>query len=576
MSLFEQRHSASHVLAQAVLTLFPEAKLGIGPAIDDGFYYDFELPRALTPLDLQKIEKRMKTIIQEKQPFKQYDLNRSQTEKKLKEVDQKFKLELVDGLNLDTYSFYENGTFVDLCRGPHVEHTGQIGVVKLLKVAGAYWKGSEKNPMLQRIYGTAFSTQEELDAYLHQLEEAQRRDHRILGKQLDLFSVNDDIGPGLILWHPKGARIRHLIEDYWKTMHFNSGYELLYTPHIGRGNLWETSGHLKFYNENMFASMEIDEQEYYVRPMNCPFHILVYKNNQHSYRNLPLRYAELGTVYRFERSGVLHGLMRVRGFTQDDAHIICTPEQAEGEIEKVLDLSLTVLRKFGFKEFKIFLSTRPEEKYVGDLAHWGLAEAALKKAIEGHKLPYEVDQGGGAFYGPKIDIKIRDAIGREWQCSTIQFDFNLPERFSMTYIDSDGNKKKPMMIHRALFGSIERFFGVLIEHYEGAFPLWLAPVQIKLLTVSQEVKTYTDHCAAQLRAIGIRVQIDDHHEKIGYKIRQASAEKVPYLAIIGKTEAETHTLALRQHKIGDIGSLPLPEVLVKLTKELSQNAGMIL
>ena len=568
MSLFEQRHSASHVLAQAVLSIFPQAKLGIGPAIEDGFYYDFELPRALTPLDLQKIEKRMKNIIQEKQPFKHYDLDRAQTEKKLKEADQKFKLERVDGLNLDTYSFYENGPFVDLCRGPHVEHTGQIGIVKLLKIAGAYWKGSEKNPMLQRIYGTAFSTQEELDAHLHQLEEAQKRDHRMLGKQLDLFSISEDVGPGLILWHPKGARIRHIIESYWKDMHFDSGYELLYTPHVGRGNLWETSGHLKFYKENMFASMDIDDQHYYVRPMNCPFHILVYKNNQHSYRNLPIRYAELGTVYRFERSGVLHGLMRVRGFTQDDAHIICTPEQVESEIEKVLDICLTILRKFGFTEFKIFLSTRPEEKYVGELPQWAMAEDALKKAIESQNLPYEVDQGGGAFYGPKIDIKIKDAIGREWQCSTIQFDFNLPDRFSMSYVDSDGVKKKPIMIHRALFGSIERFFGILIEHFEGAFPLWLAPIQVKLLTVTHEVKEYTDKCAAQLRAQGFRVQIDDTSEKIGYKIRLAASEKHPYLAIIGKTEAETNTLSLRQHKVGDIGSMPIEDAIQKWKDEL--------
>jgi threonyl-tRNA synthetase len=571
-TLFEQRHSASHVLAQAVLALFPEAKLGIGPAIDDGFYYDFELSRPLTPLDLQKIEKRMKQIIQEKQVFKTYNLDRAETEKRLKAANQNFKIQLVEDLNLPDYSFWENGPFVDLCRGPHVEHTGQIGVVKLLKVAGAYWKGSEKNPMLQRIYGTAFSTQTELDAYILQLEEAQKRDHRILGKQLDLFSISEDIGPGLILWHPKGAKVRHIIEDYWKSMHFAADYDLLYTPQVGRGNLWETSGHLQFYKENMFSAMEIDEQNYYVRPMNCPFHILVYKNNQHSYRNLPIRYAELGTVYRFERSGVLHGLMRVRGFTQDDAHIICTPEQVDSEINNVLNLSLTVLKKFGFKEFKIFLSTRPEEKYVGDLDQWALAENALKNAIEAHNLPYEVDNGGGAFYGPKIDIKIRDAIGREWQCSTVQFDFNLPERFSMTYIDSDGTKKKPIMIHRALFGSIERFFGVLIEHFEGAFPLWLAPVQIKLLTVTHEVKPYADKVAAQLRSHGFRVVIDDSSEKIGYKIRLAASEKNPYMAIIGKTEAETNTLSLRQHKVGDIGSLSISDAVSRWTTELIEGS----
>lgn len=569
-TLFERRHSASHVLAQAVLALFPDAKLGIGPAIDDGFYYDFELDRPLTPLDLNKLEKRMKRIIQEKQEFTQFNLNRTETEKRLQDSKQNYKLELVNDLNLDTYSFFENGPFVDMCRGPHVQNTGEIGVVKLMKVAGAYWKGSEKNAMLQRIYGTAFPTQSELDAYLVQLEEAQKRDHRILGKQLDLFSINEDIGSGLVLWHPKGARIRHLVEDYWKNMHFKAGYELLYTPHVGRSNLWETSGHLSFYSDGMFASMDVDDQQYYVRPMNCPFHVLVYKNTQHSYRELPLRYAELGTVYRYERSGVLHGLMRVRGFTQDDAHIICRPEDVESEILNVLNIGLDILKKFGFTEFKVFLSTRPEEKYVGELDKWKLAEDALEKAIQKEGLEYEIDHGGGAFYGPKIDIKITDAIGRQWQCSTVQFDFNLPERFNMTYVDSDGEKKQPIMIHRALFGSIERFFGILIEHFEGAFPLWIAPVQIKLLTVKQDCLPYAIEVKNELEAAGYRVKIDDSSEKIGYKIRAGSAEKVPFLGIIGTKEVESESISVRQFKVGDLGAQSKAEFMKTLAAGMAE------
>ncbi|NBV42412.1 threonine--tRNA ligase, partial [bacterium] len=451
-TLFEIRHSASHVLAQAVLAMFPSAKLGIGPAIDEGFYYDFDLPRALTPDDLTELETRMKAIVAENQAFRRFDLARSEAESRLAGADQNYKLEIIRDLDLPDYSFYENGPFVDLCRGPHVSHTGEIGAVKLLRVSGAYWRGSEKNKMLQRIYGTAFATQEELDAYLHRLEEAQKRDHRMLGKALDLFSVQDEIGPGLILWHPKGARVRSIIEDYWRQQHFRHGYELLYSPHIGRGQLWETSGHLSFYNENMFAEMKIDDNDYYVKPMNCPFHIMVFQNKHWSYRDLPIRYAELGTVYRYERSGVLHGLMRVRGFTQDDAHIVCMPDQVESEIANVLNLCFKMLSDFGFETIKVYLSTRPKEKYVGDLDQWGKSEQALRNAIIATGREFEVDEGGGAFYGPKIDVKIEDAIGREWQCSTVQFDFNLPERFDMTYVGSDGQKHRPYMIHRALLG----------------------------------------------------------------------------------------------------------------------------
>jgi len=551
------RHSAAHVLAQAVLRLFPDAKLGIGPAIDEGFYYDLELPRTLIPIDLLKLEKYMRQIIQEKQVFKQYDMSRQDSEKRFSDLNQTYKLEIIQDLNLNEYSFYENGPFIDLCRGPHVEHTGQIGAIKLLRVSGAYWRGSEKNKMLQRIYGTAFHTQEELETHIKQQEEALKRDHRVLGKTLDLFSIQDDIGGGLILWHPKGARIRNIIETYWKDQHFAADYDLLYTPHVGKANLWETSGHLQFYKENMFAPMAIDEQDYFVRPMNCPFHILVYQNAQRSYRDLPIRYAELGTVYRFERSGALHGLMRVRGFTQDDGHIICTPDQVQEEILSVLKLALNILKKFGFEKFKVFLSTRPEEKFVGNLDQWKMAEDSLKDAIETVGLPYEVDNGGGAFYGPKIDIKIEDAIGREWQCSTIQFDFNLPERFDMTYIDTDGQKKQPVMIHRALFGSVERFFGVLIEHYEGKFPMWLAPVQFKLLTVSKEVQAYAKEVLARCKALGFRAVLDDSSEKIGYKIRQATQEKVPFMLVIGHAEKDSGQISVRSLKDGDLGQVPL-------------------
>lgn len=558
-TLFEIRHSASHVLAQAVLALFPDAKLGIGPAIDDGFYYDFDLSRSLTPDDLIELEQKMREIIREDQAFSTYSLDRGETDETLRTQDQPYKLEIVRDLDLPDYSFYENGPFVDLCRGPHVSSTSEIGVVKLLRVSGAYWRGSEKNKMLQRIYGTAFHTQSELDAYLHRLEEAAKRDHRLLGKELELFSIQEDIGPGLILWHPKGARVRSIIEDYWRKVHFRAGYELLVTPHVGRSNLWETSGHLSFYREGMYAKMSVDEQEYYVKPMNCPFHVMVYNDRHWSYRDMPQRYAELGTVYRYERSGVLHGLMRVRGFTQDDAHIICTAEQVEDEISKVLTLCFKMLTDFGFDKVKVFLSTRPEEKYVGDLDRWAQSENALRNAIIAAGLPFEVDEGGGAFYGPKIDVKIEDAIGREWQCSTVQFDFNLPERFDMTYIGPDGQKHRPYMIHRALLGSIERFFGILIEHYEGKFPTWLAPVQLKLLCVNQDVVEYCKQVQADLMAQDIRVSLDVSNEKIGYKIRQGLNERVPYLAVVGKREAEAGTLSVRGRQ-GDLGLLSVADI----------------
>ena len=545
------RHSAAHILAQAVLELYPHAKLGIGPAIDDGFYYDFDIETTLSDEDLKNIEKHMKRIIKEKQPFTQYNLSKKEAIKQLKEKNQTYKIDLIEDLNLDEYSFYKNGPFVDLCKGPHIQKTNEIKAIKLLKVSGAYWRGSEKNKMLQRIYGTAFYSKEDLQNHLTQLEEAKKRDHRILGKQLDLFSTNDDIGPGLILWHPKGSIVRHLIETEWKNQHFEKEYQLLHTPHIGKAHLWETSGHLDCYKENMFSPIDIDEHQYYAKPMNCPFHTMVYKAKQHSYRQLPIRYAELGTVYRYERSGVLHGLFRVRGFTQDDAHIICTPQQVDQEIENVLSFCMELLNKFGFSDVKIFISTRPKEKSVGDNSSWKMAQSSLEKAVKKMDLNYEVDEGGGAFYGPKIDIKIKDSIGREWQCSTIQFDFNLPERFDMTFINDKGEKERPFMIHRALLGSIERFFGILIEHYEGKFPVWLAPVQVKILTIHESGNTYAKSIATTLKQHKVRTELDLSNEKINYKIRLAITEKAPHIMIIGKQEIEDKTVSIRNRETGE-------------------------
>ena len=572
----EIRHSCSHILAQAVQRLFPDAILGIGPVIENGFYYDFELSRALNEDDLKVIEKHMKAIIKEKQSFKQYDLSREDTETHLKKQNQPYKLEIVNDLNLDTYSFYENGPFIDLCRGPHVDHTKRIKAFKLLKVAGAYWRGSEKNKMLQRVYGVAFHTKDELNDYLHQLEEAKRRDHRILGKQLNLFSIVDDIGGGLVTWHPNGSKIRHTIETIWKETHFEKEYDLLYSPHIGKADLWKTSGHLDCYQENMYSSISVDEQDYYLKPMNCPFHVLTYKSAHHSYRQLPVRYAELGTVYRYERSGVLHGLFRVRGFTQDDAHIICTPAQVHEEIYSVLDFCIETLRLFGFTSFKTFISTRPEEKAVGDDASWKMATEALEDAVKKIGIDYEIDEGGGAFYGPKIDVKIKDSIGREWQCSTIQFDFNLTERFDMSFINSEGQRERPFMIHRALLGSLERFFGILIEHYEGKFPSWLASAQVKILTINDSFSDFADSVKQSLSKGLIRCNIDNSSEKIGYKIRQAISEKVPYMIIIGKKEVETQLFSVRSRDEGELGQLSIEDIIKRIKSEVPDQVKHIL
>ena len=462
------RHSAAHIMADAVLRLFPEAKMGIGPPIQDGFYYDFDVSRPFTPEDLERIEQLMNETISASHPFRRKEIGRE--EAKALFAGQPYKLEIIDGLpNEQTLTIYRHSDFVDLCQGPHIEDSGDIPAVKLLSVAGAYWRGDERRPMLQRIYGTAFESPEALADHLARLEEAEKRDHRTLGRQLGLFSIHDEIGAGLIVWHPKGGQVRTIIEDYWRDLHYRRGYDILYSPHIGRAQLWQTSGHLEFFRENMYAPLEIDEQEYFLKPMNCPFHIMVYRSALRSYRELPLRYAELGTVYRYERSGVLHGLMRVRGFTQDDAHIFCRPDQVEAEVDGVLELTFELLKDFGFADYSISLSTRPE-KAVGEQALWDHATQSLRRALEGRNLSFDVDEGGGAFYGPKIDVNITDALGRAWQCTTVQFDFNLPERFDLVYQDSEGGRSRPYMVHRAILGSMERFMGVLIEHYAGAFP----------------------------------------------------------------------------------------------------------
>ena len=556
-TLYRIRHSAAHIMAQAVLEQFPDGKVAIGPPIEDGFYYDFDLQRPLNPEDLESIEKRMRGIIQSKVKFERKVVSAEEA----KEIfhDQPFKLELIAGLeagNLDEdgnpimekpeISIYSQSGFVDLCRGPHVDISTQINpaAVKLMNVAGAYWRGDEKRPMLQRIYGTAWNTPDELKNYLWRLEEAKKRDHRKIGHDLDLFSVVEDIGAGLILWHPKGGKIRKIVENFWSEEHEANGYEFVYTPHIGKAQLWETSGHLGFYKENMYAPVDIEGQQYYLKPMNCPFHVYIYKNAIRSYRDLPMRYAEEGTVYRYERSGVLHGLMRVRGFTQDDAHHFCRPDQMPGEIDFTLNFSLHILRSFGFSEIQAYLSTKPE-KSVGEPERWLAAEAALEDSLQRAGVAYEVDRGGGAFYGPKIDLKVKDAIGREWQLSTIQFDFNLPDRFDLNYVGEDGQQHRPYMVHRALLGSMERFFGVLIEHYAGAFPVWLSPMQVALIPIADRHIDYARAAAEQIRKAGLRVMVDDRSERMNAKIRDAQNQKIPYMLVVGDKEMENEQVALR-------------------------------
>lgn len=535
----------SHVMAEAVLEMFPDAQIAIGPSIENGFYYDFALPRQLTEADLDEITERMKKIIRSDKEFKRIEVSREEAKKMF--ADQKFKLELIDAIpEGETVTVYNQGGFTDLCRGPHVSSTKELNpdAFKLLSIAGAYWRGSEKNEMLTRIYGTAWSTGKELRAYLDHLADVERRDHRKLGKDLDLFSLHEEAGPGLVYWHPRGARVRQIIEQFWREEHYKNGYEMVYTPHVGKSWLWETSGHLGFYKESMYPPMEMDKADYYVKPMNCPFHIMIYNNSLRSYRDLPCRWAELGTVYRYEKAGALHGLLRVRGFTQDDAHLFCTPEQMDDEIEEVLRFSLHMLRSFGFTEIHAYISTRPE-KSVGDPALWDSATVALTKAVEKAGLAYDIDEGGGAFYGPKIDLKIKDAIGREWQLSTVQFDFNLPQRFKMTYVDKDGKEKQPLMIHRALLGSIERFFGVLLENYAGAFPPWLAPEQIAIVPVGEMAFDYASKLEARFRAAGLRAYTDLSSERMNAKIRKAQQMKVPYQVIVGEKEMNDDLVSVR-------------------------------
>ncbi len=574
-SLDVMRHSAAHVMAAAVCRLFKNVQLDIGPSTEDGFYYDFDMPHRLTPEDFPAIEAEMGRLVAAGLPFERMEVTREEAAKLLS--GQRYKLErLADIPAGEAISFYRCGEFVDLCRGPHLASTAELKAFKLDAVAGSYYRGDEKNPMLQRIYGMAAESKAALEAELTRIEEAKKRDHRRLGRELDLFSISDDVGPGLAHWHPKGARIRVTMEDFWRREHFRAGYEMIFTPHIGRAKLWETSGHLGFYRDSMFPAMEIREGEgstretvepYFVRPMNCPFHIQIYKTRRYSYRDLPLRWAELGTVYRFEKEGVRHGLLRVRGFTQDDAHIFCTPEQIEGEIRSTVSFALRILKRFGFTDVTAYLATRPT-KSVGLPERWEQAIASLEAALKAEGLTYEVDAGGGAFYGPKIDLKIRDALGRPWQLSTVQFDFNLPERFNLSYIGEDGQEHQPYMVHRALLGSLERFFGILIEHFAGAFPLWLAPEQVRLLPITEHQTEYARGIADRLRAADIRVTVDGNSEKIGAKIRRAQVEKVPVMLVVGAREAEAGAVAVRRREGGDQGAMPVDAFLDWVRKEV--------
>lgn len=557
-SLDTLRHSCSHVMAHAVFDLFPGTKFAIGPPIENGFYYDFYPPKPFEPDDLPGIEKRMREIIEKDQPFHQAFKTRKEAKKILK--DEKYKLELLEDIPDEKISFYTMGKFTDLCRGPHIEKTSPIRHFKLLSIAGAYWRGDEKRDSLQRIYGTVFDTEEELKTYLHNIEEARKRDHRIVGKALDLYSIQEKAGAGLVFWHPRGALIRHIMETHWKEEHLKKGYQLVNIPHIAHIDLWKTSGHLDFYREYMYSPIKIDEQEYILKPMNCPGHILIYKTNLHSYREMPIKYAELGTVYRYERSGVLHGLLRVRGFTQDDAHIFCRPEQLTEEICNVIDLTLHMLRIYGFSDYETSLSTRPE-KFVGTREGWDAAEHALKDAMEKSRLSYDIDPGSGVFYGPKIDIKIKDCLGRLWQCSTIQVDFNIPERFNVNFRNAKGKDEQVIMIHRALMGSLERFFGVLIEHYRGAFPVWLAPVQVAVLPVTDAHIQYATEVKQELLNRSVRVETDMRNEKLGFKIREATLQKIPYIVIVGNKELEAKKVTVRMRDGEDRG-LMTPDRLI--------------
>ncbi len=561
------RHTAAHVLAEAVQSLFPEAKVTIGPVIENGFYYDFDFSRGFTPEDIEKIESRMLEIIKKDRPLTRKSISRERALAVFSESGENYKVEIINDLpEEEEITIYDQTDWYDLCRGPHLPSTGMIKAFKLTGSAGAYWRGSEKNPMLQRIYGTAFWNKKDLRQYLRDVEEAKKRDHRKLGRELDLFSVSEDVGPGLILWHPRGAKVRSVIEDFWKREHVSRGYEILYTPHMAKLDLWRLSGHVDFYRENMFSSMEVENSDYQIKPMNCPFHILIYKSKTRSYRDLPIRWAEIGTVYRYERSGVIHGLLRVRGFSQDDAHIFCRPDQIGREISEVLRLTLDFLRTFGFDNYEVFLSTRPE-KFVGSEENWERSIEAIEQSLREVGLEYGIDEGGGAFYGPKIDLKIKDVLGRAWQCSTIQVDFNLPERFGMEFVGEDNARHTPIMIHRAIFGSMERFFGILIEHYGGAFPLWLSPEQVRVASVSRDQVEYCEEVCEKLRSRGIRVEMDLRNEKLGYKVREARVMKVPYLLIVGDKEVQTGTVAPRKYGEDAEEALPVESFIETVAAE---------
>ncbi|MEF8981857.1 threonine--tRNA ligase [Thiohalorhabdus sp.] len=563
------RHSTAHLLAEAVKELFPEAQVTIGPVIENGFYYDFAYHRSFTPEDLEAIEAKMAEIAERDEPVKRDVWPRDEAVRYFREHGEVYKAEIISEIpDNEEVSVYWQGDFVDLCRGPHVPSTGKLKSFKLTKVSGAYWRGDARNEMLQRIYGTAWSDNKALKRYLKQLEEAEKRDHRRLGKQLELFSIQEDAGGGLVFWHPKGARIRRRIEEYWRSEHERSGYEFLYTPHVADYDLWRTSGHADFYSDSMYPAMDVEGHPFEIKPMNCPFHVLVYKDELRSYRDLPIRWAELGTVYRYEMSGSLHGLMRVRGFTQDDAHIFCREDQLEAEIGGVLELTMRVLRTFGFAEVDLYLATRPEDKSVGSDAIWDKATNALRGAIESRGLDYHVEEGGGAFYGPKIDFKIRDAIGRQWQCSTVQLDFNLPERFELEYVDESSARARPIMIHRAIFGSLERFFGVLIEHYAGKFPTWLAPLQAQVLPITDDQAEYAEEVASRLKAEGFWAEADLRNEKVGFKIRQHTMDKVPYMLVVGDQEKAAGQVAVRQRTGEDLGAMDFDTFIDRLRAEV--------
>ena len=571
-----RRHSAAHMMARAIMNLFENVQVDIGPATDEGFYYDFDLPHRISTEDFPKIEAEIARLIALDEPFVRKEVSADEAKQLL--AGQQYKLErladvVADGVAISTYTV---GDYVEMCRGPHVEHAKQIGVVKLIKVAGSYYRGDEKNKMLQRVYGIIAKDEAEMKEILERAEEAKRRDHRILGKQLKLFAINDTVGPGLAHWLPRGARVRVAIENYWRQKHYEAGYEVVYTPHVGKSNLWETSGHLSFYKDGMFPVMHVQEgegndayiQDYYVKPMNCPFHIQCYQFEKRSYRDLPIRYCELGTVYRYEKDGVRHGMFRVRGFTQDDAHIFCTPEQIVQEIKDTVEFAKKMLGKFGFHDIQAYLSTKPA-KAVGDPARWEQATQSLRDALDQEGMSYEVDEGGGAFYGPKIDMKIKDALGRPWQLGTVQFDFNLPERFHLTYVGDDGKEHQPYMVHRALLGSIERFFGILIEHYAGAFPLWLAPEQVRVLPISDKALDYAKKTQAALKAAGFRVEVDSSAEKLGAKIREATLMKVPYQVVVGPRDEANGTISVRSRTDGDLGAMKLEDLVAKLQEEMN-------